>query len=115
MWRIILAALILGCAVFLGACTAMRWEKQGLAMDSNNEDWADCRQRAYRDASRWSFNPFPRAYIRRDARGQPFVVYRSWPDSDRFMREQDYLNSCLRQRGYRLVPVDPEDRPVPHD
>jgi hypothetical protein len=110
MWRIILAALILGCAVSLGACTAMRWEKQGLAVDSGNEDMGECRQRAYLDASHGYFNTFPRAYFGRDMRGRAFMDYRYWPDSERFMREQDYMNSCMRQRGYRLVPAEPGNR-----
>ena len=88
----------------------MRWEKQGMAVDSGNEDWAECKRQAYLSASRWYFDPFPRAYIGRDARGQAFAIYRNWPNSDRFMHEQDYLNSCLRQRGYQLVPVKPDGR-----
>jgi len=110
MWRLILVAIALGCAVSLGACTAMRWEKPGIAVDSQNEDMAECRRLAYLDASHWNFYTFPQAFIGLDAYGQEFMVYRYWPDSDRFMREQDYLNSCMRQRGYQLAPVEPEKR-----
>ena len=113
--RVLIAAAALGCTVLLGACTEMRWEKEGFALDLNNEDWNECRREAYMSAARQSFyfNPFPRAYIGRDARGRAVAVYRYWPNSDRFMLEQDYLNSCMRRRGYRLVPVEPETRSPP--
>ena len=39
----------------------------------------------------------------------PTPYYRASPYPNRFMLEQDYLDSCLRNRGYRRVPVQPTD------
>jgi len=116
MERIILIAVVSGCAALLGACTEMRWEKEGMELALDNQDWIDCRNQAYQMAARqtWYLNPFPRTYLGRDGYGRNLVIYRYWPDSDRFMLEQENLNSCMRQRGYRLVPVEPERESASH-
>ena len=33
------------------------------------------------------------------------AIYRAPPFPNRFMLEQDYLDNCLRGRGYQRVPV----------
>jgi len=117
MERIMLVAVAFAFAwlVLLGACTEMRWEKDGVDLATDNQDWTDCRNQAYQSAARqtWYLDPFPRTFLWHDQYGRPVAIYRYWPNSDRFMLEQEYLNSCLRQRGYRLVPVEPERRSPP--
>lgn len=92
--------------LLLGACTPMRWERNGYALENSDKDWNDCRRQSVADANRWLFyDPFPRTYFGRDAYGRPFSYYRAPPFPNRFMLEQDYLDNCLRGRGYQRVPV----------
>ena len=103
------AIIALLAACLLAACTPMRWERDGLALDYADTDWRDCRRQSISSANRWMFwEPFPRSYIGRDALGRPFAYYRPSPYPNRFMLEQDYLDNCLRARGFRRVPVQAE-------
>jgi hypothetical protein len=102
------AAALLG-LLLLAACTPMRWERDGLALDYNDRDWTDCRHQSIAGASRWMFDPLPRQFIGRDAQGRAFSYYRPSPFPNRFMLEQEYLDSCLRARGFRRVPVAPAE------
>jgi hypothetical protein len=104
--RAAVPALLAAC--MLTACTPMRWEREGLALDYADNDWRDCRRQSISAANRWMFDPFPRTFIGRDALGRPFTYYRPAPYPNRFMLEQDYLDNCLRARGFRRVPVQTE-------
>ena len=107
------AILVLLAACILSACTPTRWDRDGLALDYANADWSDCRRQSIAGANRWlMFDPFPRSYFGRDALGRPFTYYRPAPYPNRFMLEQDYLDNCLRARGFRRVPIQP-DGPAP--
>lgn len=96
-------------ALLLGACAPTRWERNGLALDYAGNDWKDCRSQSIASANRWMFEPFPRTFIGRDARGRPFSFYRDSPYQSRFMLEQDFLDYCLRARGFQRMPVKPAD------
>lgn len=102
-------------AALLAACTPMRWERNGLALDYTDQDWNNCRSQSVASANRWMFDPFPFPYgfNGRDARGRPFYYYRPSPYPNRFMLEQEYLDNCLRARGFRRVPVQPERATTP--
>jgi hypothetical protein len=97
----------------LAACTPMRWERDGQALDYADTDWNTCRSQSIFRANRWSFDPFPRTFIGRDARGRPFTAFRQSPFPDRFMLEREYLDNCLRARGFRLVPKAPDNAAAP--
>ncbi len=97
----------------LGACTPTRWERDGLSLDYAKTDWNDCRSQSIASANHWMFEPFPRSFIGRDARGRPFSYYRPSPYPSRFMLEQEYLDNCLRARGFRRVPLQPETATTP--
>lgn len=103
------AAAVVVAALLLGACTPMRWERDGLTLDYADKDWGDCRRQSIAGANRWlMFDTFPRTYFGRDALGRPYSYYRANPYPNRFMLEQEYLDGCLRSRGFRRVPVQPE-------
>ena len=109
LWNTPRAAAVVLTALLLGACTPMRWERDGLALDYNDRDWGDCRRQSIAGANRWlMFDTFPRTYFGRDALGRPFTYYRSAPYPNRFLLEQEYLDNCLRSRGFRRVPLPPE-------
>lgn len=108
-----IAAVAALATLLLAACTPLRWERDGLALDYSDRDWSHCRSQSIASANRWMFEPFPRTFIGRDARGRPFSYDRPAPYPNRFMLEQDYLDHCLRGRGYQRVPVKPADTVVP--
>ena len=109
MERRALTLLMLALTALLAACTPMRWERNGYALEDGDRDWSDCRRQSIATANRWMFfDPFPRAFIGRDAQGRAFTYYRPSPYPNRFMLEQEYLDKCLRGRGYQRVPVKPE-------
>jgi len=100
-------------ATLLTACTPMRWERDGQALDYAETDWNHCRSQSVIQANRWSFDLFPRTFIGRDAHGRPFTAFRPAPFPDRFTLEREYLDRCLRMRGFRLVPVQPANAAAP--
>ena len=100
-------------SLLLGACAPMQWERNGQALDTGGTDWSDCRQQSFGYANRWGFGMYPHSYFARDRYGRGFTYYRPSPYPDRFLLEQDYLNSCLRARGFRMVPVPSETSAPP--
>jgi len=99
-------------AFLLAACTPLQWVKQDVAPQQMEDDFAACRQEAWREArmrADWFHRPlFP--YAVQDAQGRRFLV---WPQSgfhdsfgDQFMEESRLAHFCMRSKGYQLVPVE---------
>jgi hypothetical protein len=111
MRRIAIPALL--AASLLAACTPMQWVRQDTGPEQLDQDMTQCRQEAWREARwhAWSYHPFGPSWVQ-DARGRRFLV---WPDTvfgdpfgDRFMEESRLEDFCMRNKGYQLVPVEPE-------
>ena len=89
----------------------MAWVKQDAGPDQLNQDMAQCRQEAWREAQWRSFLYRPIGPVTwRDAQGRRFF---GWPASpfgdpfgDRFMEESRLENFCMRSKGYDLAPVE---------
>jgi hypothetical protein len=91
----------------------MQWVKQDADAHQLNQDAAQCRQEAWREA-RWRgffARPFGPTMLY-DARGRRFFT---WPYSrfgdpfgDEFMEESRLAHFCMRAKGYQLVPVEPK-------
>jgi hypothetical protein len=102
--------------LILGACaTPAQWEKPGADQAVAQHDKDECRTAAQREAFRTATPPFPYGrpyywgpYRRYPAwRGYwagywPGMVYPAW--DDRFFTENRLAASCMRSRGYELVP-----------
>jgi hypothetical protein len=105
--------------LLLGACaTPAEWEKPGVNQAVTQQDKDECRTAAQREAFRSAGAPFPYGrpyywgpYRRYPAwRGYwagywPGAVW-PWADGDRFFAENRLTASCMRSRGYELVPVE---------
>jgi hypothetical protein len=99
-----LSAVIAALTCLLAACAPLRWEKTGLDAASLEADLEACRTDAWLTAGRYHwFPPWP-TYIGRDRAGRPIFAQPFWNQSDRFFLEQDLFHSCMRHRGYELVP-----------
>lgn len=99
---------LLGILLTLSACAELRWQKPGTDEAQIRSDTGECRRRARLAAMR---EPSLRDHglpevIGTDRSGRPIVMPRSLPESERPLREQDYFTSCMRQKGYRLVPAE---------
>jgi hypothetical protein len=100
----------------LGACTPMRWEHPQYGLAGAQEDYASCNQSARAEAWRYQmaakvWEP-PRYYRGNDGR----LIYDPWPSHyrryDPWMDEARLADYCMRNKGYKLVPV-PEDQRRP--
>jgi hypothetical protein len=98
-------------ALLAAACTPMQWTRQDAGPEQLNQDMAQCRQEAWREAQWRSFLYRPIAPVMlRDAQGRSFF---GWPSSpfgdpfgDRFMEESRLEHFCMRNKGYDLAPVE---------
>jgi hypothetical protein len=124
-----LLAAVAGLAVVAaGGCEAVRWEKPGADDAATEQDFRDCRQIS-RLAAQRALTLDPQFLARRSA--YPPVCHRPYrrhqddfryacPAVDpwgtalprdslvtnRSMLQAEYMDRCLRARGYRLMPVD---------
>lgn len=95
----------------LAGCTPMRWEHPQSGLDATESDLTDCsrsaRQEAWRSSFMYSTWDYPSYYRGRDGRRyrDPFPMRRRNSTFDEWQL-RDY---CMRNKGYRLVPVpEPE-------
>jgi len=100
-----LTATLLGAILGLSACAGgMHWEHPESGQLNLAKDAAECERLATAEA--WRAAPlFPLHYGHGRHRfwwNDPFY------DHDRFWREAELRDFCLRSRGYRLVPDVPE-------
>ena len=107
MPRLIAAGLLLLAA----GCTPMQWVRQDTGTEFLNQDLAQCRQEAWREAQWRSFlyRPFGHTTVV-DRFGRRFVVpYAPFGDpfGDTFMEESRLAHFCMRAKGYDLVPIEP--------
>ncbi|MBI3937181.1 MAG: hypothetical protein HY323_09405 [Betaproteobacteria bacterium] len=101
-------AFFLGLLLALPACAELRWHKPGTDETQLQSDTGECRRKARLAAMR---EPSLRDHglpevVGTDRAGRPVVMPRSAPESERLLREQDHFTSCMREKGYRLVPVE---------
>lgn len=106
MPRLILAALLL-----LAGCTPMQWVRQDTGPELLDQDLAQCRQEAWREAQWRAFlyRPFGVTTVV-DRFGRRFVIpYSPFGDpfGDSFMEESRLAHFCMRSKGYDLVPIEP--------
>jgi hypothetical protein len=91
----------------------MQWVRPDLNPEQLQQDAAQCRQEAWREASFRSFayRPFaPSLFL--DPWGRRLV---GWPHSSltdpfghQFLEEARLADFCMRSKGYELAPVEPK-------
>ena len=103
--------IILGQIALMAGCAQMEWHKPNADHETINQDLERCRQLARlglaRDPSR-NGSLMPKTEINQFG----LISFSTQPQgqSDRFVQEQSLANSCMRQKGYQLVPAKPDER-----
>jgi hypothetical protein len=98
--------------VALAGCTPMHWARQDASPAELNQDLAQCRQDAWREAQWRAFlyRPFgATTMIDRFGRRHVFP-YSPFGDpfGDPFIEESRLAHFCMRAKGYELVPIEPK-------
>jgi hypothetical protein len=88
-------------ALLVAACGEMRWTKPGGSDADVNADLANCRAAAHASIER-SLGP----RLPQTSQGRMGNAPIDPSPADRQMREQQAVDSCMREKGYQLVPVD---------
>ena len=101
-------------AIAAAACTPVRWARQDTPPEQLGQDLGQCRQDAWREAQ-WRSQLFMNRSVGAttvvNAHGQTIVVPLSPfgdPFGDARIDESRLTASCMRGRGYQLVPRKPE-------
>jgi hypothetical protein len=99
-------------AFALSGCTPMQWVRPGASAEDFNQDIAQCRQDAWREAQWRSFmyRPFG-PVVAFDRFGRRHVLLYSPfgdPFGDPFIEESRLTHFCMRAKGYALVPIEPK-------
>lgn len=109
-FRNAVAAALLGVA--LCGCANLRWQKDGVDAATFERDSGECRARARLEAGRLvPAYSLARPYVPgNDVRGRPGVAFPYLPETDYFLMQRSFMQSCMQGKGYTLVPVE---RPRP--
>lgn len=106
--------LILLFAIAASACTPLQWVRHDTPAEQLGRDLGQCRQDAWREAQ-WRSLLFMNRSVGAttvvNAQGQTIVVPLSPfgdPFGDAYIDQSRLTASCMRARGYELVPVKPE-------
>lgn len=92
--------------LLVAGCAESRWEKPGVDAATLDQDLVQCTQQARLDARREETPRLDSALVfRADPTGRPVVVPNAARD-DRYLVEHDFVNACMRGKGYELAPAD---------
>jgi hypothetical protein len=106
-----LRSLFSAAALAAAGCTPMQWVKQDATPQQLEQDMAQCREHAWREARlrSWIYRPIG-PHLVHDPLGRHYMFYPSSPLGDPFgdpyMEESRLALFCMRSKGYELVPVD---------
>ena len=106
-----LAFLVVLCptALLVGACAPLHWTRDGAVPEQAQNDAAECRQRAWQEATLWTLHAPPWQY------GLGFRSH-LWPHrpltsgwrsplDDPFFQESRLAAFCMESKGYQLTPA----------
>lgn len=94
----------------------MQWSKQDLSAEQLVQDQRACEEQAYRETiSRYWGYPSMGPAVFQDSLGRRFNIYPAGPFADQFgnqlMEESRLISSCMRNKGYELVPAPKKSTP----
>ena len=97
-------------AAFAYGCADLRWHNEAVDAATLERDLGECQQQARAQAEResWSRGITGPPVIGVDALGRAVLSQPGRVDSDRylFLMEHDLELFCMRNRGYKLAPVE---------
>lgn len=87
------------------ACTPVQWQNQTSGVAPSQAELGECNQAAYYEAQRQAFF-YDSGWPYMSGWRRPYGPWsRYYTSNDRFFRERDLFDFCMRAKGYRLVPV----------
>lgn len=108
--RIILVAVLLALA---SCATRTEWTRADTAMAQRDKDYKECREKAYwqaLDESQSSHPLYPPYTGTGFGWGPPFGPIESPSYFSRGPREAEFIDYCMRERGYILQPATQQGR-----
>jgi hypothetical protein len=106
--------LLVPLAIAAAGCTPVQWVRRGTPPEQLGQDLGQCRQDAWREAQ-WRILLFMNRSVGAttvvNAQGQTIVVPLSPfgdPFGDAYIDESRLTATCMRAKGYELVPAKPE-------
>lgn len=94
-------------ALLAAGCAELRWHKAGGDAETFKQDVEQCRRTARNRAAveAWPFGLITPRVIGVDRQGRAIMLHPPPQDTERFLLEGDLTRSCMREKGYSLVPV----------
>lgn len=94
-------------ALLAAGCAELRWDKPDASPRELAQDLDECRQSARMRAAQeaWPYSLLAPRVVGVDRDGRLVVVEPPPHDTERFLLEQDLTRTCMREKGYELVPV----------
>ena len=94
-------------ALLMTGCADLQWHKPGAAQATAEQELERCRQEA-RVRAGWEALPVIALSQERgaDPFGRPIVVQSHQRDAERLMAEQNLTRTCMRGKGYDLIPAE---------
>jgi hypothetical protein len=94
-------------ALLAAGCAELRWQKPGAAQATLEQDLERCRQEAHVRAERETVPSLALTpVLGTDQQGRPIVIQSHQRDAERLLAQQDLTRSCMRAKGYELVPAE---------
>jgi hypothetical protein len=95
------AAVLLLLTALVGGCAEGGWHKPGADPDRVREDFGACRALAHERMARAT--PAPAPPVKLDPRFG--TTETTGTASEQRLQEQQLIDSCMREKGYRFVPA----------
>lgn len=96
-------------ALLVGACAPLHWTRAGAVPEQVQDDAAECRQRAWQEATLWTLHAPPWQYglgLRSHLwPHRPLASGFRSPLDDPFFQESRLAAFCMESKGYQLTPA----------
>lgn len=92
-------------ALWMAGCAELHWHKPGTTQANVDQELEQCRQDAGLQAGRELLPALiSPLVVGADPQGRPIVVQSHQHDAERLLLEQELTRTCMRGKGYELVP-----------
>jgi hypothetical protein len=106
------ALVLLAASGFAAGCTPVQWVKPDATPAQYQQDYAQCRNDAWREAyfRSWMYRPLS-SFAGLDPLGRHYLFWPAGPFGDpygdAFIEETRLADFCMRAKGYQLEAIEP--------